>query len=114
MKLSELLFERTYNNSIKCFATFETHGFDEFEVEIEYTSDGGSHSDHPYGEGSAREYHGAEIEIKNIALSKDVEQYDDEMEKVVKVWSKGTNIEELPGWNIAKDSNMKYFYEKCE
>lgn len=100
MKLFELFPQAA--NTLQCTVTWEQNGFDEFEIIASYEYEGSSHSDHPYGEGSAREYHAASGQSTKIVLAQDVEQYDDNGETVLKTWPKGTNISALPGWTEMK------------
>lgn len=108
MKLSEILRKpRRSSNSTTCTVTWEQDGFIEFDVDVEYDYVGASYSDHPYGSSYAREYHSASATELETKLAHDVEQLDDNDEKVIKTWPKGTNIESLPGWKDVKDSVTK-------
>lgn len=95
------------NPSLTTTVTFETDGFDEFDVEVEFDYEGPSHSDHPYGSGTAREDHPASASVILIKTADAVVQLD-ENERILKIWPKGTDVTTLPGWKMVEKMNMKF------
>lgn len=51
---------------------------EDIAVSVEYELEAASHSDHPYGEGTAREEHSAELVISSIKLTDDEELSNDD------------------------------------
>jgi hypothetical protein len=43
-----------------------------FDVLVKYHAEAGGHSDHPYGEGDAREYHADDIHVVSVVTNEDV------------------------------------------
>lgn len=110
MKLFEI--RKRYRNdqsSLISFATFEQNGFDEFEVEVIYDYVPASHSDHPYGEGTAREHHASTMDIIDIVTTKEVNQYDEDGVNVIKKWPKGSDVTKFPGWKAVEKFNMNHY-----
>lgn len=68
------------------------------DVEVEYDYEGPSHSDHPYGEGTAREHHGSTVGILSVKLLQDADEYNDEDEKTG-VLKKGTDLLKQSWWD---------------
>ena len=56
-----------------------------------------SHTDHPYGAGTAREQHGAVVDIKSVKLLKDTAERDDD-NKVAGTLPKGTDLMKQTWW----------------
>jgi hypothetical protein len=71
---------------------------DLFDLEVTYQLDDGGYTDHPYGEGSAREYHGISVEDYNAVAAEDVICRDPETDEIVKTLPKGTKLEDIPGY----------------
>jgi hypothetical protein len=68
------------------------------DVEVEYDYEAPSHTDHPYGQGTAREYHGSSVDIWSVKLTQDAKVYDEEGDKVVDVLKSGTDLMQQPWW----------------
>lgn len=82
-----------------------------FDVLVVYELEDLGHSDHPYGEGTAREYHGHNIYIIDLLANEPVEIKDTAEEKVLKTLPKGTKLQNMPGWD---EKFMEYFQQKAE
>jgi hypothetical protein len=63
-------------------------------VEVLYDVEAASHSDHPYGEGTAREHHPAEIELHSVRL------LDDQVCNGKQLHA-GTDLMSLPWWEAS-------------
>jgi hypothetical protein len=101
--IQELLALRESNLLIHEFKDLDlwqdgTFGMDSADVDAHYEYEGRSHSDHPYGEGSAREYHGATCSVELVLLQKDTKVYDDEGDEVVDTLKAGTDLMKQPWW----------------
>lgn len=71
---------------------------DSADVEVDYDYSGASHSDHPYGQGTAREHHGASVGIMAVRLIHDTKEYDEDGEKVIGTLKAGTDLMHQPWW----------------
>lgn len=69
------------------------------DVEVFYDHEPASHSDHPYGDTTAREYHGSNMDITEVLLLKDTNRYDGDADKTVGMLPKGTDLLKQPWWN---------------
>jgi len=67
------------------------------DVEVEFDYEAPSYTDHPYSSSTAREHHGAVVEIMSVKLLKDADEYDEDGDKV-QVLKKGTDLMSLPWW----------------
>jgi hypothetical protein len=81
--------------------------YGDIDVEVSYNFEGASSTLHIRDDPTTREHHSAEFEIVDIILTKEVEEYDEEGEKVIKTWPKGTDASRLPGWT-KKDEEAVY------
>ncbi len=68
------------------------------DVSVEFEYEPPSHTDHPYGEGSAREYHSSSVEILAVRLVNDTNRISEDGE-VIGTLTAGTDITEQPWWN---------------
>ena len=93
MKLHELRAKR-FSTILLDVDIWDRAGLEPVNVDIDYEFEPSSHSDHPYGEGTAREDHPATVTILKVKLVKDANIYDDE--KVVKVLKSGTDLMKEP------------------
>jgi hypothetical protein len=81
-----------------------------FDVLVEYYAEEASHSDHPYGDTTAREDHPAHLEVISLTANEDVLYFDEKDEKELKRFPKGTKLQDLPGW----DKGWEYiFHDKA-
>ena len=71
---------------------------DSADVEVEYEHEAPSYSDHPYGEGSARERHGSSTGIISVKLLKDAHERTEGGEEIVKTLPKGTDLMKQSWW----------------
>lgn len=69
------------------------------DVEVEYDYEPPSYTDHPYGQGWAREHHGSSVDIISVKLTQDAKVYDDEGDKVVDTLKKGTDLMDKSWWD---------------
>ena len=67
------------------------------DIDVEYDFTPASHTDHPYGEGTAREYHPAEVNILSVKLRNDVDRTDEDGNVIGKL-AKGTDLLDQPWW----------------
>lgn len=84
-------------------------GLESADVEVEYEYEGASHTDHPYGMGTAREHHLASVEVVAVRLKKDAKVYDDSGDKIVATLRAGTNLVSQGWW---KKSYTKWLADK--
>ena len=82
-----------------------------FDVLVTYEYEDLGYSDHPYGEGTAREHHGSSVVVTSLTSNQEVVLKNNDTDKVVKTYPKGTKVEDIPGWD--KDS-MEFFQQKAE
>lgn len=80
--------------------------YEPFTMTVSYWYEGASHSDHPYGEGSAREHHAANWGIDSVKL-KSAARHIDENEELIKEYPAGTDVTKMPGW----DKKLQAYYE---
>ncbi len=76
----------------------KTH-YELFEVEATYEYEPDSHSDHPYGDGTAREYHTGSLGFIDLKLKTAAREVDPDTEKLIKEWPIGTDVTKMPGWS---------------
>lgn len=89
----------------------DTEFVEPFDVLVSYEYEDLGYSDHPYGEGHARENHGASVVITSLVANEPVKLIDDETGKLIKDFPKGTKLENIPGWS---KGFMEYFQEQAE
>lgn len=79
---------------------FDAEGlyFGDFDVDVTFDYTPEDYTQHVPGDPTTRERHPADVELVTIVLADNVEAYDEDGEKVVKTFPKGTPIEQLPGW----------------
>ena len=72
------------------------------DVTVEFEYEAPSHTDHPYGEGSAREYHASTVDILAVRLDDDTDRRDDNGD-VIGQLKAGTDLTKeswwLPEWD---------------
>lgn len=109
MKLHEIKHLRRHH--LTTTVTVEPAGgiYGEIDVEVKYEVEPASSTLHVPGDPTTREYHAAQIDIGSITLDQDVSEYDEDGEKTGKVWPKGTNARNLPGWD---ESDDKFVFNK--
>jgi hypothetical protein len=93
---------------------WDEHGLEEADIEVEFDYEAPSYSNHPYGEGTAREDHGAVIGITEIRLLNDVNvrDMDDNVEKVL---AKGTDLmkeKTAGGLPLVSKANLKWLEDQ--
>ncbi len=71
---------------------------DLFDLEVTYTLHDEGYTDHPYGEGSAREYHGMSTDDVEAVAAEEVICRDPDTDEIVKRLPKGTKLEDIPGF----------------
>lgn len=119
MRLSEIKTFKANGPSTRDFVVKKWDGhepagakfIEPFDVLVTYEYEDFGYSDHPYGEGYAREQHGASVVIVSLEANEPVKLIDDETGKLIKDFPKGTKLESIPGWS--KDF-MEYFQEQAE
>jgi hypothetical protein len=82
-----------------------------FDVIVTYKKEDFGHSDHPYGEGSAREQHGMSVFDVVIKTAESVILMDDDGNEVIKTFPIGTLISDIPGWET---TSFSIFQDKAE
>lgn len=95
MKLSEIKLvteAKLHRVELSDVDIWDRAGLEPVDLEIEFDYEEPSYSNHPYGEGTAREDHPAVIDISAVKLLKDANIYDDNEEKVLRVLAKGTDL----------------------
>jgi hypothetical protein len=106
MKLiSELL--RLCENSNRTCVYKKFDGFDPvkqgflepFDVEVEYHYEKGSYSTHPYGEGSATEYHEPIVSLVGLKAAERVRFNDPVSGELMITFGPNEPLEELPGYD---------------
>lgn len=80
------------------------------DVVVEFYYEPASYTDHPYGSGSAREHHPAELSITSITLKHDTDIVDADGD-VVGQLEAGSELTTQPWW---QDSFYEYFEEKLQ
>jgi hypothetical protein len=100
MKLSEIKTVKKHQGMYSDTLEIEPAGgaYGVIKVEVSYNFTGSSSTLHVHDDPTTREHHSAEFEIVYIFLKHEVEQYDEDGEKVVKKWPAGTDASALPGW----------------
>lgn len=101
MKLSEIKKSRP-GKGIETFTKFgpwagDGPDLDVADVEVKFVYTGPSHTDHPYGEGSAREYHPEEVELESVKLVKDTDRFNEDGE-VSGQLKAGTDLMDQKWW----------------
>lgn len=84
---------------------------DMFDIAVSYESESDDYTDHPYGVGSAREYHYGGVHVIKCVARGEVVYRDPETDEVKKTFPKGTDCQDLPGWNSNDD---KFVQSKAE
>lgn len=105
------LHEAHQDYVFKDFDAFEPDGFyvKPFDVKVEVYVEPGSYSDHPYGEGSARENHAPMVAVEHLSANEDVVFYDEETGKEEqKRFKAGTELSKIPGY----EKSMKEFFQQ--
>jgi len=82
-----------------------------FDVLVAYEYEDLGYSDHPYGEGKARENHGSSVVVTSITANEPVVLKNNDTDKVVKTLPKGTKVQDVPGWD---EDSMDFFKQKAE
>ena len=107
MKLSDLFETKQHTFIFSGFSGMEDSGAADFNVKVTYEVEAGSHSDHPYGEGTAREDHPAQYHIVKLEADEAV-QLTDDSGQVCSTYTKGKNLTTMSEW---KDSMYSEFEE---
>lgn len=71
---------------------------DSADVDVFYDYEAASHDDHPYGSGTAREHHPAQIQITAVVLAEDADRFDEDGEVIGKL-KEGTDLMSQPWWD---------------
>ena len=117
MKLSEIKIIResasTYDFIVKKWDGNQPDGqyVKPFDVKVTYHVEDLGYSDHPYGEGTAREEHGKSVSVISIESAEVVEVMNEEGDKVLKTFPTGTPVAKIPGW---EESSNDWFQHKAE
>lgn len=102
MKLTQELLKLTESRGLsRKFSNldiFQPDGLESVDVEVKYHYEAASYSDHPYGEGSAREHHPASVELISVKLLSDADIENDQGE-VTATLAKGTDLIDQPFWS---------------
>lgn len=98
MKLHEIARVRRSTSSETL--TIEPAGgiYGEVEVEVSYSYEGASHTQHEPDNSSFREYHPPELDIKSVKLVDEVAEQDEDGQPTGKIWPKGADATKLPDW----------------
>lgn len=112
MKLRTLLEDTENSFIIKKFdINAEDYVIYPFDIEVTYTLGEPSFDDHPYGNGSAREYHAGEVTLVSMETMEAVHLRDlEDEEKIVRTFPKGTSVSKIPGFDHKTE---EYIYEKA-
>jgi hypothetical protein len=86
---------------------------DEVDVQVEYEYEGESHTDHPYGSGTAREHHPARLTVGEVKTIRDEPTYDQDGNENGTPLPKGTVISNLE-WYKHADSLHDWIEEKVQ
>lgn len=81
------------------------------DIRVEYEVEDHGYTDHPYGQGTAREEHGSSVNVTVMETASEVVYYDAETDKPVKTFPKGTDCTDLPGW---QESDTEYVQSQAE
>jgi hypothetical protein len=120
MKLQEIFDSKAKKKKSDCYEFIvdkwdghEPDGFyfEPFDVKVEYYAERPSHSDHPYQDGKAREYHPGSLSIESITTVKSVKMFNSDTDKVEKEFPAGTSLKKMPGWDKASEA---WFDNKAE
>lgn len=111
MKLSDIykpiLEDKDSTRDFEDVTELSDETYEPFTMTVAYWFEAGSHSDHPYGEGSAREEHPADWGITNVTL-KSIANHLDENNEIVKAYPVGTDVRKMPGWDL----KLQAWYEE--
>lgn len=101
MKLSDikptLREARTSTIDFSGVDIWDEAGLGPVDITVEYEYEAASHTDHPYGEGSAREHHPAEINLVSVKTTSAAEQFDENGE-VTGTLPVGTDLMKQSFW----------------
>ncbi len=98
--LSELLESRYRDTSttMKLVDIWNNEGLESLDVEAFYYYESSHYTDHPYGDTTAREHHGAVIDLTSVIALEDGKVYDEDGDQVLRVIPKGTDLMKDPIW----------------
>jgi hypothetical protein len=82
-----------------------------FDIRVEYEVEDHGHTDHPYGQGTAREEHGSSVNVTVMETNEEVTYHHPETDEIIKTFPKGTDCGDLPGW---EESDTEYVQRKAE
>lgn len=105
----ELMGLRESHNQAEDFEDLDlwaNDGLENVDVEVEFDYEGASYTDHPYGMGTAREHHPANIDLISVKLKNDAKLYDKDGNHVIRILKKGTDLMNEEFW---KDSDADWF-----
>lgn len=85
-----------------------TQYIEPFDVLVSYECEDGGYTDHPYGEGSAREHHGFSCEVTSVTADEEVKIFDED-EKLIRTIPKGTDLKDIPGYT----KDFEKFFQKA-
>ena len=74
--------------------------YGELEVDVTFTCELAGCTQHEPDDASTREYHPIELDVLSIVTIKKLEELD-ENGSLVKVWPKGSDVRQLPGWSAS-------------
>jgi hypothetical protein len=104
MKLASLFRENKHNRSgdssysLSNLDILNDEGFDNFDATAHFYYEADDYTDHPYGEGSAREYHPASIELNKLIAEHDINVIGEDGD-VVRTVAKGTDLMTDKAWS---------------
>lgn len=88
---------------------WENEGLESLDVRAFYDYEPSDYTDHPYGSTSAREYHGAVINLTSVITLAEGKVYDEDGDQVVRVIPKGSELMNDPIW---KESFTAWFEDQ--
>lgn len=82
-----------------------------FDIHVEYEVEDHGYTDHPYGQGTAREDHGSSVNVTVMKTAEEVTYHNPDTDEVIKKFPKGTDCVDLPGWN---EGDTEFVQNKAE
>ncbi len=109
--LSQLLESRHSEPSerFKLADIWNNAGLESLDVDAFYYYEPSDYTDHPYGDTTAREYHGPVINLTSVIALEDGKVYDEDGDKVLRVIPKGSDLMKDPIW---EDSFTEWFEDE--